>query len=163
MSVCCTQCCILYFVKKICIHFSMTSLDMLYFIYEKIKYGVDMMDGYKGWWEAVITQITLCYARKIDVNVGYMTVVWYWAWIWFCCCSIMSGKIGKKVREMSGKCQGISTGLTCGNPFYVTSSYSIWIFCRGVSGFATDCTCDVRCRGLTTCLLHVGPPFGNHF
>ena len=47
--------------------------------------------------------------------------------------------------------------------FYVTSSYSTWIFCRGVSGFATDCPCDVWCRGLTTCLLHVGPPFGNLF
>ena len=48
-------------------------------------------------------------------------------------------------------------------PLYVTSSYSIWIFCRGVSGFATDCPCEVWCRGLTTCLLHVGPPFGNRF
>ena len=48
-------------------------------------------------------------------------------------------------------------------PFYVTSSYSTWIFCRGVSGFATDCPCDVWCRGWTTCLLHVGPPFGNRF
>ena len=48
-------------------------------------------------------------------------------------------------------------------PLYVTSSYSTWIFCRGVSGFATDCPCDVWCRGLTTCLLHVGPPFGNRF
>ena len=37
--------------------------------------------------------------------------------------------------------------------------YSAW----GVSGFATDCPCDVWCRGLTTCLLHVGPPFGNRF
>ena len=46
-------------------------------------------------------------------------------------------------------------------PLYVTSSYSTWIFCRGVSGFATDCPCCVWCRGLTTCLLHVGPPFGN--
>ena len=39
---------------------------------------------------------------------------------------------------------------------YVTSSYSIWIFCRGVSGFATDCPCGVWCRGLTTigsCML----------
>ena len=44
---------------------------------------------------------------------------------------------------------------------YVTPSYSTWIFCRGVSGFATDCPCGVWCRGLTTCLLHVGPPFGN--
>ena len=46
-------------------------------------------------------------------------------------------------------------------PLHVTSSYSTWIFCRGVSGFATDCPCDVWCRGLTTCILHVGPPFGN--
>ena len=48
-------------------------------------------------------------------------------------------------------------------PLYVTSSYSTWIFCRRVSGFATDCPCDIWCRGLTTCLLHVGPPFGNRF
>ena len=48
-------------------------------------------------------------------------------------------------------------------PLYVTSSYSIWILCRGVSGFATDCPCEVWWRGLTTCLLHVGPPFGNRF
>ena len=46
-------------------------------------------------------------------------------------------------------------------PLYITSSYSTWIFCRGVSGFATDCSCGVWSRGLTTCLLHVGPPFGN--
>ena len=48
-------------------------------------------------------------------------------------------------------------------PLYVTSSYSSWIFCRGVSGFAIDCPCDVWCPGLNTCLLHVGPPFGNRF
>ena len=48
-------------------------------------------------------------------------------------------------------------------PLYVTSSYSTWIFCRGVSGFATGCPCDVRCRRLTICLLHVGIPFGNRF
>ena len=29
--------------------------------------------------------------------------------------------------------------------------------------FATDCPCDVWSRGLTTCLLHVGPSFGNRF
>ena len=46
-------------------------------------------------------------------------------------------------------------------PLYVTSSHSTWIFCRGGSGFATDCPCGVWCRELTTCLLHVGPPFGN--
>ena len=48
-------------------------------------------------------------------------------------------------------------------PLYVTSSYSTWIFCRGVSGIAIDCPCDIWCCGLTTCLLHVGPPFGNWF
>ena len=48
-------------------------------------------------------------------------------------------------------------------PLYVRCSYSTWISCRGVSGFATDCPCDVWCRGLTICLLHVGPPFGNRF
>ena len=46
---------------------------------------------------------------------------------------------------------------------YVISSYSTWIFSRGVSGFATDCPCGVWCRGSTTCLLHVGPLFGNRF
>ena len=48
-------------------------------------------------------------------------------------------------------------------PLYVPFSYSTWIFCRAVSGFATDCPCDIWCRGLTTCLLHVCPPFGNRF
>ena len=48
-------------------------------------------------------------------------------------------------------------------PLYVTSSYSTWIFCRGVSGFATDCPWNVWCSGLTPCLLHVGPPLGNRF
>ena len=48
-------------------------------------------------------------------------------------------------------------------PLCHISSYSTWIFCRGDKGFATDCPCDVWCRGLTTCLLHVGPPFGNRF
>ena len=48
-------------------------------------------------------------------------------------------------------------------PLYVTSSYSTWIFYKGVSGFAIDCPCDVWCRGLTTCVLHVDPPFRNRF
>ena len=32
-----------------------------------------------------------------------------------------------------------------------------------VSGFATDCPYDVWCRGLTSCLMHVAPPFGSRF
>ena len=39
--------------------------------------------------------------------------------------------------------QNIGFSMVPSNPFYVTFSYSIWIFCRGVSGFATDCPCDV--------------------
>ena len=35
------------------------------------------------------------------------------------------------------------------------------LFYRGVPGFATGCPCSVWCRGLNTCLLHVGPFFGN--
>ena len=46
-------------------------------------------------------------------------------------------------------------------PLYVTFSYLTRIFYRKVSGFATDCPCGVWYRGLTTCLLYVGPLFGN--
>ena len=44
---------------------------------------------------------------------------------------------------------------------YVTARYSTKIFYRGVSRFAIDCPCGVWCRGLTTCLLFVGPFFLN--
>ena len=63
------------------------------------------------------------------------------------------------VKSLQNKHYMIQHGAN--GPLYVTSSYSTRIFCRGVSGFATDCPCGVWCRGLTTCLLHVGPPFGN--
>ena len=42
---------------------------------------------------------------------------------------------------------------------YVVFTFPTGIFCRGVPGFATDCPCHVWCRGLTTCLLYVGPLF----
>ena len=35
--------------------------------------------------------------------------------------------------------------------------FSTNIFYREVPGFATNCPCGVWCRGLTTCLLYVGP------
>ena len=35
------------------------------------------------------------------------------------------------------------------------------ILYRGVSGFPTDCPCGIWCCGLTTCLLYIGPRFGN--
>ena len=44
---------------------------------------------------------------------------------------------------------------------YVILTFPTRIFYRGVPGFATDCHCGVWCRGLTICLLYVGPLFGN--
>ena len=42
---------------------------------------------------------------------------------------------------------------------FVRFMFPYRIFYRGIPGFATDCLCGVGCRGLTTCLLHVGPLF----
>ena len=44
---------------------------------------------------------------------------------------------------------------------YVMFTFPTRIFYRGVPGFANDCPCGVWCRELTTCLLYVGPHFGN--
>ena len=44
---------------------------------------------------------------------------------------------------------------------FVRFMFPYRIFYRGVPGFATDCLCGVGCRGLTTCLLYVGPLFGH--
>ena len=45
--------------------------------------------------------------------------------------------------------------------FYAIFRFSSSNFYRGVPGFATDCPCGVWCRGLTICLLYIGPRFGN--
>ena len=50
----------------------------------------------------------------------------------------------------------VSVGL-----LYIKFVLSITIFYRRVPGIVTDCPCDVWCRGLTTCLLFVGPLFEN--
>ena len=44
---------------------------------------------------------------------------------------------------------------------YAMFRLSTRIFYRGVPGFATDCPFSVLCHELTTCLLYVGPLFGN--
>ena len=44
---------------------------------------------------------------------------------------------------------------------YVMFTFSTTILYRGLPGFAADCPWGVWCRGLTTCLLYVGPLFGN--
>ena len=44
---------------------------------------------------------------------------------------------------------------------YVMFTFPTRIFYGGVPGFATKCPCGVWCRGLTTCLLYVGPHFGD--
>ena len=44
---------------------------------------------------------------------------------------------------------------------YVMFTFPTRIFYMGVPSFATDCPCGVWCRVLTTCLLYIGPLFGN--
>ena len=44
---------------------------------------------------------------------------------------------------------------------YALDILSARIFYRGVPDCATDSPCGVWCRGFTTCLLYVGPLFGN--
>ena len=50
----------------------------------------------------------------------------------------------------------LSTYVTLG-PLYVMFTFLARIINRGVLGFANDCHCSVWCRGLTTCLMYVGP------
>ena len=59
--------------------------------------------------------------------------------------------------------QNIGFNMVPSDPFMSHLATQFGIFCRVVSSFATDCPCNVWCHGLTTCLLHVGPPFGNRF
>ena len=71
---------------------------------------------------------------------------------WFCKCTppwmFLPLDIPSEYRP-----EHVTFGLLC-----VIFKFPSRIFCRRVSGFATDCPCGVWCRGLTTCLLYVGPP-----
>ena len=75
--------------------------------------------------------------------------------------------LGKMIQQY--ECKGGETHQSNVRTLYICivetyfSIWYLWYLCRGISGFATDCPCDVWCSGLTTCLLHVGPPFGNRF
>ena len=71
---------------------------------------------------------------------------------WFCKCTppwmFLPLDIPSEYRP-----EHVTFGLLC-----VIFKFPSRIFCRRVPGFATDCPCGVWCRGLTTCLLYVGPP-----
>ena len=71
---------------------------------------------------------------------------------WFCKCTppwmFLPLDIPSEYRP-----EHVTLGLLC-----VIFKFPSRIFCRRVPGFATDCPCGVWCRGLTTCLLYVGPP-----
>ena len=71
---------------------------------------------------------------------------------WFCKCTppwmFLPLDIPSEYRP-----EHVTFGLLC-----VRFKFPSRIFCRRVPGFATDCPCGVWCRGLTTCLLYVGPP-----
>ena len=71
---------------------------------------------------------------------------------WFCKCTppwmFLPLDIPSEYRP-----EHVTFGLLC-----VIFKFPSRIFYRRVPGFATDCPCGVWCRGLTTCLLYVGPP-----
>ena len=71
---------------------------------------------------------------------------------WFCKCTppwmFLPLDIPSEYRP-----EHVTFGLLC-----VIFKFPSRIFCRRVPGLATDCPCGVWCRGLTTCLLYVGPP-----
>ena len=94
-----------------------------------------------------------------------LTSLWYHKKWWYITHTSSITSLTSQDVFVPGPSFSISDRIQHGSngPLNVTSSFSTWIFCRGVSGFATDCPCDVWCRGLPTCLLNVGPPFGNRF
>ena len=122
-------------------------------------------------------QLTLMPPLKSRRNVTYQwwwpkcVKVWYSRYVWkahcWQCTQITQSQYSFVTQFLPGLFGNLSHGPQCPwtfrhllweyriqhgayGPLYVTSSYSTWIFCRGVSGFATDCPCGVWCRGLTT-------------
>ena len=92
----------------------------------------------------------------LDVSIYYMSninelpdgILFHW----FCKCTppwmFLPLDIPSEYRP-----EHVTFGLLC-----LIFKFPSRIFCRRVPGFATDCPCGVWCRGLTTCLLYVGPP-----
>ena len=74
-------------------------------------------------------------------------------WFWFCKCTTPPPPMDILLEYWI---EHVTFGL-----LYVMFTFLSRIFYRGVPGFATDWPCGVWCRGLTTCLLYVGPLFGN--
>ena len=91
-----------------------------------------------------------------DVSIYYMSIINELPdgilFHWFCKCTppwmFLPLDIPSEYRP-----EHVTFGLLC-----VIFKFPSRIFCRRVPGFATDCPCGVWCRGLTTCLLYVGPP-----
>ena len=59
--------------------------------------------------------------------------------------------------------QNIGFNMVPSNPFRSHLATQLGYSAREFQALQLVCPCDVWCRGLTTCLLHVGPPFGNRF
>ena len=106
------------------------------------------------WWWCLPFPDTGCPVP--DVSIYYMSninelpdgILFHW----FCKCTppwmFLPLDIPSEYRP-----EHVTFGLLC-----VIFKFPSRIFCRRVPGFATDCPCGVWCRGLTTCLLYVGPP-----
>ena len=129
-------------------------------------------------WMMCFLLITFIPVQNLCVNKYIYALLYEFCFLWFTNCVLLSDDdslipgylwllafVTNNTLILGIWCSTVPhlPGCFCPGPLYVTSSYSTWIFCRGVSGFATDCPCDVWCRISTTCLLHVGPPFGKRF
>ena len=97
------------------------------------------------WWQ-IVPDVSIYYMSNInELPDGIL-------FHWFCKCTPPWMFLPLDIPSQYWP-EHVTFGLLC-----VRFKFPSRIFCRRVPGFATDCPCGVWCRGLTTCLLYVGPP-----
>ena len=116
------------------------------------------------WYSTCLWALTLMYWGISDGNPGHMSYINYILNYTLSFLYLSSSSSG---NEQHPRCfRPWTLSLNIGLNLFPSDSFVMFtspasIFYRGAPGFATDCPCGVRCRGLTTCLLYVGPLFGN--
>ena len=88
-------------------------------------------------------------------HLNYMFRISVIKYFWFCKCAT-PWMFPLLIIFLEYRIEHVILGL-----LNVMFTFPTRIFYRGAPGSATDCPCGVWCRGLTTCLLYVGPLFGN--
>ena len=138
-------------------------------------------------WMVCFLLLTFVPVQKLCVNIYiYIYALLYeFCFLWFTNCvllsddnSLMPGCLWLLAFVLNNT---LILGIWCSTIPHLPGCFCPWTFFQNIgfnmvpsdpfmshlatqlSGFATDCPCDVWCRGLTTCVLHVGPPFGNRF